>query len=88
MTTDLTNIATLLTALRGVLGRDVLNKSSMCRERTMRYVDTQLEALSASGLVVPSQVNGYGVVGEMRSELVHSLYGSDTATRLALAGLL
>ncbi len=63
--------------------RDVLNQSSMCRERTMRYVNAQFITPYDSGLVDHSQVGNYGVIDEIGSVLVHSLYGADTAASLA-----
>ncbi|MUL50056.1 hypothetical protein FZI85_29920 [Mycobacterium sp. CBMA293] len=86
MTADLTNAATLLTALHEVLERDILDENHMSREPLMRYLNTQLTALYESGLVTPSQVAAHGTVDEMRRELIYSLYGADTALELALAG--
>lgn len=90
MTVDLTNVATLLTALREVLERDVSQQHHMprepLREPLMDYVNIQLSALYESGLVIPSQVAAYGSVDEIRRELIYSLYGADAAIKLATTG--
>lgn len=84
--TDLTEAATLLTALRDLLELDPLDGRSPFRERTVEYVREQLDAVLASGRADRTQVTAYGADREVRSDLAHALYGSNVAANLARVG--
>ncbi|MDH6245498.1 hypothetical protein [Mycobacterium sp. OTB74] len=91
MAIDLTDTATLLTALRCVLEQNVPNQSDNSREDTVRFIDAQLDALHATGMVAPAQVGGRSsAVNKKRTllarALVQSLYGDDTVSTLRRAG--
>lgn len=86
--TDLTNVATILTAFRDLLHDDLLHGESMFRERSVQAVDKALRDLSASGLVRDDQVTNYGADREFRSDFAHALFGADRCIAWALAGKL
>lgn len=86
--TNLTNVATILTAFRDLLHDDLLESDSMFRDRSVQAVDKALRELSASGHVRNDQVTNYGVDREFRSDFAHALFGADRCTAWALSGRL
>jgi hypothetical protein len=84
--TDLTNVATLLTAFRDLLARDMLDARSPFLKQSIEHVQEALDELIASGLVQSDQVTAYDGDGEFRIDFTHALFGSDRCAQWARTG--
>lgn len=84
--TDLTDIATLLTALRDLLTSDLLDARSPFQGNAVELVTNALDDLTASGLVQADQVTNYNADQEVRSDLAHALFGSERCAQWARTG--
>lgn len=84
--TDLTDVATLLTALRDLLDKDLIDARSPFKGDAVGLVDDALDDLRASGLVQADQVTNYAADRGVRGDLAHALFGAERCRQAVNSG--